>query len=146
MRIWFSYSGEVRQIEGAKYFFEAVWVHKHKGKYYLSYSTWGEKGVTGPQIVYAMSDNILGPYEYKGVILDEVNSGTNHHSIVEYEGQWYLFYHTSDLFLNNTSADSPEMKYKPFRRSICVDYLYYNDDGSIQKVIPTNNGVKKVVK
>ena len=141
-----SYSGEVIQIEGAKDFFEAVWVHKYKGKYYLSYSTWGEKGGSGPQIVYAISDNILGPYEYKGVILDEVNSGTNHHSIVEYEGQWYLFYHTSDLFLNNTSADSPDMKYKPFRRSICVDYLYYNDDGSIQKVVPTKTGVKKVVK
>ena len=133
-----SYDGPVHIIEGAEDFFEAVWVHKYNGQYYLSYSTWGEKGVTGPQIVYAMSDNVLGPYEYKGVILDEVNSGTNHHSIVEYKGQWYLFYHTSDLFLERTSEDSPEYRYKFCRRSICFDKLYYNEDGTIRKVVPTN--------
>ena len=139
-----SYDGEVCQIKGADGFFEAVWVHKYKGKYYLSYSTWGEKGVTGPQIVYAVSENVLGPYEYKGVILDEVNSGTNHHSIVEFQNQWYLFYHTCDLFLERTPLGSPEMKYKPYRRSVSVDYLYYNADGTIRKVIPTREGVKKV--
>jgi beta-xylosidase len=139
-----SYDGPVHILEGAKDFFEAVWVHKFKGKYYLSYSTWGEQGVTGPQIVYATSDRVLGPYEYQGVILDEVNSGTNHHSIVEYEGQWYLFYHNSDLFLVNTPEDSPDMKYRPYRRSICVDRLYYNEDGTIQKVIPTKAGVAPV--
>jgi hypothetical protein len=78
------------------------------------------------------------------VILDEVNSGTNHHSIVEYEGQWYLFYHNSDLFLDNTPEDSPDMKYRPYRRSICVDRLYYNEDGTIRKVIPTKAGVAPV--
>jgi beta-xylosidase len=136
-----SYDGPVHIIEGAKDFFEAVWVHKYRGKYYLSYSTWGERGVTGPQIVYAISDHVLGPYAYQGVILDEVNSGTNHHSIVQYEGSWFLFYHNSDLFLERTPEDSPEMKYRPFRRSICVDRLYYNEDGTIRKVIPTKKGV-----
>jgi arabinoxylan arabinofuranohydrolase len=136
-----SYDGPVQIIEGAKDFFEAVWVHKFNGKYYLSYSTWGERGVTGPQIVYATSDHVLGPYQYQGVILDQVNSGTNHHSIVQYKGNWYLFYHTSDLFLERTPAESPDMKYSPYRRSICVDRLYYNEDGSIRKVIPTREGV-----
>jgi arabinoxylan arabinofuranohydrolase len=139
-----SYDGPVHIIEGAKDFFEAVWVHKYNGRYYLSYSTWGERGVTGPQIVYATSDNILGPYEYRGVILDEVNSGTNHHSIVEYEGRWYLFYHNSDLFLERAPKDSPELRYRPYRRSICVDYLFYNEDGTIQKVVPTKKGVSEV--
>jgi arabinoxylan arabinofuranohydrolase len=37
-----SYDGPVHIIEGAKDFFEAVWVHKYNGRYYLSYSTWGE--------------------------------------------------------------------------------------------------------
>lgn len=136
-----SYEGPVHIIEGAKNFFEAAWVHKYNGTYYLSYSTWGEKGVTGPQIVYATSDNVLGPYHYQGVILDEVNSGTNHHSIVEFRGNWYLFYHTSDLFLGRTRPDSPEFKYRPYRRSVCVDRLYNNDDGSIQKVLPSFRGV-----
>lgn len=139
-----SYDGEVQIIKGAKDFFEAVWVHKYSGKYYLSYSTWGEKGVTGPQIVYAVSDDLLGPYEYKGVILDEVNSGTNHHSIVEFRDQWYLFYHNSDLFLKKTDTNSPDIKYKPYRRSICVDYLYYNTDGTIEQVVPTRHGVQNV--
>ncbi len=139
-----SYDGPVHIVEGAKDFFEAVWVHKYNGTYYLSYSTWGEQGVTGPQIVYATSENVLGPYEYQGVILDEVSSGTNHHSIVQYKGNWYLFYHTSDLFLERTPEDSPEMKYRPYRRSICVDRLYYNPDGTIRKVIPTRKGVPAV--
>jgi arabinoxylan arabinofuranohydrolase len=141
-----SYDSPVHILEGATDFFEAVWVHKYRGRYYLSYSTMGKKGVTGPQIVYATADHVLGPYEYQSVILDEVNSGTNHHSIVEYEGRWYLFYHNSDLFLEKTPADSPELRYKPYRRSICVDYLEYNPDGTIRKVIPTRKGVEAVTK
>ena len=147
-----SYNGPVHIIQGAKDFFEAVWVHKYKGTYYLSYSTWGKEGVTGPQIVYATSKNVLGPYEYQGVILDQVNSGTNHHSIVEYEGKWYLFYHNSNLYFKNHPNEEPKFGWgyagspHPYRRSINVDYLYYNEDGTIQKVIPTDEGVKPVVK
>lgn len=138
-----SYDGPVHIIKGAKDFFEAIWIHKYNNNYYLSYSTWGEKGITGPQIAYATSKNILGPYTYQGVILDEVNSGTNHHSIVEFKGQWYLFYHNSDLFLKRTPRNSPNLKAAPYRRSVCVDYLYHNPDGSINKVVPTKKSVKK---
>jgi arabinoxylan arabinofuranohydrolase len=140
-----SYNGDVHVIEGVDNFFEAVWVHKYNKKYYLSYSTRGKNGITGPQIAYAISDHILGPYEYKGVILDEVNSGTNHHAILKYMEHWYLLYHTSDLFLERTHPNSPEIKYKPYRRSICVDYLHYNKDGTIKKVIPSKEAVKKVI-
>ena len=138
-----SYDGPVHIIEGAKDFFEAVWIHKYKGTYYLSYSTRGKEDVTGPQIVYATSKNVLGPYEYQGVILDEMNSGTNHHSIVEYEGQWYLFYHNSDLYYLNQPGKEVKFGWghqgspHPFRRSICVDRLYYNEDGTIREVRPT---------
>ncbi|MFY0714817.1 family 43 glycosylhydrolase [Seonamhaeicola sp. NFXS20] len=132
-----SYDGEVHLLKGTDDFFEASWMHKYKGKYYLSYV-----GTSG-EIKYCMSDNPLGPFEYKGVILEKMNSGTNHHSIVEYQGQWYMFYHNSDLYYKN----HPELEEKfgwghegsphPFRRSICFDKLYYNEDGTIQKVIPT---------
>ena len=132
-----SYSGEVKIIEGVDHFFEAVWVHKYEGNYYMSYSGKGK-------ILYAMSDNVLGPYDFKGEILDEVNSGTNHHSIVEYKGQWYLFYHTADLALENIPPDSEERKYVQWRRSVCVDSLFYNPDGTFQKVIPTKKGVEPV--
>jgi hypothetical protein len=96
------------------------------------------------KILYAMSDKVLGPYQYKGEILDTVNSGTNHHSIVQYKGNWYLFYHNSDLALKNIPADSPDRKYIQWRRSVCVDYLHYNADGTIQKVIPTKEGVSAI--
>ncbi len=129
-----SFNDSVRLIK-APHFFEAVWMHKYNGKYYLSYSGKGK-------ILYGMGDSPYGPFEYKGVILDKVNSGTNHASIAEYKGQWYLFYHTSDLFFkNNPQAKKSGLK-KWYRRSICVDHLYYNADGTIQKVIPTKKGVE----
>lgn len=126
-----SYDGQVHIIEGLVEFFEAAWCHKYKGKYYLSYSN---SSLTGhqPQIVYAMADNPLGPYEYKGVILDPVNSGTNHHSIVQFKKKWYMFYHNADLSI---SRGQP---FTGVRRSVCVDRLYYNSDGTIRKVIQTH--------
>ena len=132
-----SFDGKVHLLEGTDDFFEAIWIHKYNGKYYLSYA--GKSG----EIKYCISDNPLGPFEYKGIILQRMNSGTNHHSIVEYKGQWYMFYHSSDLYFKN----NPEVEEKfgwghkgsphPFRRSICFDKLYYNEDGTIKEVIPT---------
>ncbi|MBV5342115.1 hypothetical protein JZU68_00335 [bacterium] len=108
----------------------------------MSYSGKDDKGFC--KIMYAMSDSILGPYTYKGVILDEMNSGTNHHSIIEYKGKNYLFYHNSDLALKKIPAKSAERAYTQWRRSVCIDYLFYNTDGTIKKVIPTNKGVEKI--
>lgn len=132
-----SYDGEVHLLEGTDDFFEAAWMHKYNGKYYLSYV-----GTSG-EINYCMSDKPLGPFKYKGVILRRMNSGTNHHSIAKYKGQWYMFYHNSDLYYTN----NPEKEEKfgwghegsphPFRRSICHDELFYNADGTIKEVIPT---------
>ena len=128
-----SYDGEVHIIEGLEEFFEAAWVHKYNGKYYLSYSNSPFAGHQ-PQIAYAMADNPLGPYEYKGVILGPVSSGTNHHSIVQFGADWFLFYHTGDLG-NYNCPDWPG--FGSLHRSVCVDYLYYNEDGTIRPVVPT---------
>ena len=73
-----------------KRFFEASWMHKFNGKYYLSYST----GDTH-NLCYAESDSPFGSFTYKGVILEPVVGWTNHHSVVEWKGKWYLFYHDS---------------------------------------------------
>lgn len=132
-----SFDGPVQIIEGADDFFEAIWMHKRNGIYYLSYSGRG-------QILYCTADNPLGPFKYQGVILDKVNSGTNHHSIVEYQGKWYLFYHNADLALKNIPEDSAERKYIQWRRSVCCEYLEYNDDGTIQFVQQTPEGIKAV--
>ena len=121
----------VHIIKGATDFFEAVWVHKRKGKYYMSYSDSPFSGHQ-PRIAYAMADNPLGPYTYQGVILGPVNSGTNHHSIVKFKGQDYLFYHTADISRHNAPG-----YHCGVRRNVCADKLYYNTDGTIRPVIPT---------
>lgn len=129
-----SYDGEVHIIQGLEEFFEASWIHKHDGKYYISYSNSPFTGHQA-QIAYAMSDTPLGPYQYKGIILDPVNSGTNHHSIVEYKGKWYMFYHNADISI---ARDPSPMGHHGVRRSVCVDRLYYNADGTIKKVVQTH--------
>lgn len=98
-------------------FFEAAWVHKYNGRYYFSYST----GDTH-NIVYATGDNPYGPFTYEGVLLYPVMGWTNHHSIVEYKGKWYLFYH--DVQLSG----------KTHLRNIKVAELNYRPDGSIEPV------------
>lgn len=120
-------------IDGAEEFFEAVWVHKQGGIYYMSYSD-GPFNGHEPQIAYCTAKNPLGPYTYQGVILDPVNSGTNHHSIVNYKGKDYLFYHTADI-----SRFKAPGYHCGVRRNVCVDVLHYNADGTIQKVQPTLN-------
>jgi hypothetical protein len=115
--------GEMHVMEGLQDFHEATWVHKHNGIYYLSYSDNNSKG--GNQMRYATSNNPLGPWTYKGIYMEPTGSSTNHGSIVEFKGQWYAFYHNSILSGND------------WLRSVSVDPLYYNDDGTIQKVIQT---------
>jgi len=100
-------------------FFEASWVHKYKGNYYFSYST-GDTHF----IQYAMGKSPYGPFTYKGKILEPVLGGTNHHSIVEVGGKWYLFYH--DAQLSNGDTHLRNIK-KPIE-------IHYNDDGTIQTI------------
>lgn len=128
-----SYDGEVHLLEGIPEFFEAAWMHKEGSTYYFSYSDGPFHGHQ-PRISYCTADNPLGPFTYRGVILDPVNSGTNHHSIVQYRGQWWLFYHTSDLSLYNAPFDHTGV-----RRSLAADPLFYSKDGAIQKVTPSHD-------
>lgn len=101
-------------------YFEGPWVHKHNGVYYFSYST----GDTH-KIVYATSDSPYGPFTYQGVILEPVLGWTTHHSIVQYKGKWYLFYHDSSLSGGQTHL-----------RSIKMAELHHNGDGSIATIRP----------
>lgn len=110
-------------------FKEGPFAFKRDGKYYLTFPWVRKKTET---LAYAMSDKPEGPFEFKGIIMDESPTGcwTNHHSLVEYDGQWYLFYHHNDY--------SPDMDK---RRSARIDSLFFNPDGTIQKVKPTLRGV-----
>jgi len=126
-----SYDGQVHIIEGVHEFFEAVWVHKRNGLYYMSYSD-GPFFGHEPQISYCTAKHPLGPYTYQGTLLGPVNSGTNHHSIVNYKGQDYLFYHTADI-----SRTLHPNFHCGVRRSICCDSLFYNAEGKILPVKTT---------
>ncbi len=99
-------------------FFEAAWVHKYNDKYYFSYSTGNTHN-----IAYATGDSPYGPFTYQGVVLKPVLGWTNHHSIVEFEGKWYLFYHDSELSKGQTHL-----------RSIKMTELTHNADGSIETI------------
>lgn len=120
--------GPIMPVKNLPRFTEAPWIHKYKGWYYLSYaSEFPEK------ICYAMSRNINGPWEYKG-ILNEIagNSNTNHQSIIEFKNNWYFIYHNGGI---NTQGSS-------FRRSVCIDRLFYNNDGTIKRIKMTTEGVQ----
>jgi hypothetical protein len=101
-------------------FFEASWVHKWGGKYYFTYST-GDTHF----IAYAIGDNPYGPFTYKGTVLNPVVGWTSHHSIAEFKGKWYLFYHDSSLSKGVTHL-----------RSVKVTELVHNEDGTIQTINP----------
>ncbi|MDE7350380.1 MAG: family 43 glycosylhydrolase [Muribaculaceae bacterium] len=121
---------EPKKIEGLpEGFKEGPFAFKHEGKYYLTFPWVRDKTET---LAYAMSDSPLGPFEFKGIIMDESPTGcwTNHHSLVEKDGQWYLFYHHNDY--------SPDMDK---RRSARIDKVSFNSDGTINKVTPTLRGV-----
>lgn len=109
---------------GSDNFFEASYLHKRNGIYYYSYNA----GLGG---FYAMGDNPYGPFEYKGPINPKQRQ--DHHSIVNYKGKDYFFYHVQDW--NGGTK---------FRRNTCIEYLYYNDDGTIQEIYSTKEGVQKI--
>lgn len=101
-------------------FFEAAWVYKYNGTYYFTYST-GNTHL----LCYATGDNAYGPFTYRGTILTPVVGWTTHHSVCEYQGKWYLFYHDSTLSKGVTHL-----------RSIKMTELTHDKDGNIQQIHP----------
>ena len=108
---------------------EGPFAFEYNGNYYLTYPYVRENTEV---LAYAMSKNPMGPYEYKGLIMAEHDNGcwTNHHSIINYKGQWYLFYHRNWFSPRDDK-----------RRSVCIEKLFFNPDGTIQEVKPTLRGV-----
>lgn len=108
---------------------EGPYLFERNGIYYLTYPHVENKT---ERLEYAIGDNPLGPFKVTGVIMEESPTGcwTNHHSIIQFKNQWYLFYHHNDF--------SPDFDKA---RSIRADSLFFDADGAIQKVIPTLRGV-----
>lgn len=114
---------------GKRKFIEGPFMFERKGIYYMTFPYIPK---TTEQLVYATSDNPMGPFEYKNVIMKEspTKCYTNHQSIVEYKDQWYLFYHHNDYSPNSDK-----------RRSVKADSLFFNKDGLIQEITPTLRGI-----
>lgn len=115
-------------------FFEAPFVLKRNGIYYFMYSSGSYHDHTY-RVQYATSDHPLGPYEYKGCILETNEDGTvhgpGHHSILKEGDDYYIVYHRHDNPHSN----------RGFHRQLCMDKMEFAADGSIRKVIPTHKGV-----
>ena len=115
-------------------FFEAPFVLKRNGIYYFMYSSGSCRDHTY-RVQYATSDHPLGPYEYKGCILETNEDGTvhgpGHHSILKEGDDYYIVYHRHDNPHSN----------RGFHRQLCMDKMEFAADGSIRKVIPTHKGV-----
>jgi len=116
--------GELQPMTGLYSFHEGTWVFKRNGLYYLTYP---DNNSGSNQLRYATSTNPLGPWSHKGVYLSSTTSDTSHGSVAEYKGQWWAFYHTADL--SGTGL----------LRSICVDSLFFNADGTIRMVKQTKD-------
>jgi len=101
-------------------YFEGPWMHRYNGRYYLSYST----GDTH-YLCYATGDSPYGPFTYQGRIMTPVVGWTTHHSIVEFQGRWWLYYHDSTLSGGVTHL-----------RSIKVTELHHDADGNIVTLHP----------
>ena len=119
--------GEPHSIMGLDGFREGLWIFKRKGIYYIIYP---DDFPRYNKMRYAMSDNLYGPYECKGVFVDSTDVITMHGSMVEYQDQWYVFYHNGNL--SGSQATN---------RSICFDPVYFNEDGTI-KMVEKSLGVK----
>jgi hypothetical protein len=129
--------GAVRNMEGLQDFHEATWVFKRNGTYYLTYA---DNNSNHNRLNYATSTNPLGPWQYKGVYLDETDCDTSHGSVVEYKGLWLMLYFEA-ICLGHWYAfyHNCVISHQGNLRCICVDKLYFNTDGSIQLVKQTTN-------
>ena len=123
--------GEIEVVD-LPLFVEGPWLHKKDDLYYLTYASMGEGRET---ISYATAPSMEGPWSPQGKLTGMAeNSFTIHPGIAEFNGKWYLFYHNATLTLEGIEGAIG-------RRSVCVEELHYNPDGTMQFVEQTTKGV-----
>ncbi|MGF7143062.1 hypothetical protein HNQ56_001484 [Anaerotaenia torta] len=113
-------------MEGLRDFHEGTWVFKRNHIYYLIYAD-GQSGAN--RMRYAASSSPLGPWTSQGVLLESAGCNTTHGSVVEFHGEWYLFYHNQAISGNGTL------------RSVCIDRLEFDENGAIRPVQQTRDGI-----
>ena len=113
---------------------EGPWLFKRGGIYYNVYAA-DVPGTKPEQIAYATAEKVTGPWTYRGLVTGPAKVGfTIHPAVIEFKGQWYFFYHDGSTSLNGMPGGD-------FRRSVCLEYLYFNPDGSIRPITQTPEGV-----
>jgi hypothetical protein len=115
-------------------FSEGPWLFKRGNLYYNIYAA-DAPGVQPEQIAYSTAPDINGPWTYGGLITGPAKHGfTIHPAVVEFKDQWYFFYHDGSYSLNGEPGGD-------CRRQVCVEYLYFDKDGSIKPITLTVEGV-----
>lgn len=115
---------EIHAVDTLPNFEEAPYISKHHGTYYLVYAAGFPES-----IAYATSDSVTGPWEYQGVIMDPLPGTTTiHPAMFDFKGATYLAYHNADLPGGGS-----------YRRSVAIDRVYFNDDGTIKPIVRTSN-------
>lgn len=118
--------GPIVQIHEVPDFTEGPWLHKHDGTYYLTYAHGFPE-----EIAYATADAITGPWEFQRVIMEPVpNSPTSHPSVIEFNGDWFMFYHNAEL------PGGGE-----YRRSVAIERIFYDEDGQIFPLTQAKHGL-----
>jgi hypothetical protein len=113
---------------------EGPWLFKRGDLYYMIYAA-DAPGVQAEQIAYSYAKKITGPWTYGGLLTGSAKHGfTIHPSVIEFKKQWYFFYHDGSYALDGTPGGD-------CRRQVCVEYLYFNKDGSIKPITLTTEGV-----
>ncbi|MFT4175101.1 MAG: family 43 glycosylhydrolase [Luteolibacter sp.] len=121
------YAPEEVLKDGSRRFLEASYMHKRNGIYYYSYTNFRGKKLQG---FYGMGKSPYGPFEWKGAMAPKPEGSQYHHSIIEWKGQAYDFYHVGGFEFKPDG-------YKGSRRLVAVDKLYYNEDGTIRMLEQT---------
>jgi hypothetical protein len=132
--------GAMIKVTGTDSSFEAPYITKRNSTYYLSYNAQGQT------IKYATSNSPTGPWAYKGTVLKNPNiNGTNinaynnnHHGFAEFKGKWYAAYHDRRVAIANNDS-KPDL-----HRSVSIDVLEYNADGTFKNMVFTNAGPAKI--
>lgn len=113
---------------------EGPWLFKRDNVYYNIYAA-DVPGNPPEKIAYATAEKITGPWTYRGLVTGSAKVGfTIHPAAIEFKGQWYFFYHCGSANINGVTGGD-------CRRSVRLEYLYFNADGTIQPIPQTAEGV-----
>lgn len=110
---------------------EGPWLYKRNNLYYLFYPAGG----VPEHLAYSTAKSITGPWTYGDTIMHVIKKGgafTNHPGVIDFKGKSYLFYHNGALPGGGG-----------FKRSVCIEPLEFNSDGSISLIVPSSEGVKE---